>query len=208
MPTGYTAYIEDGDITTGKQFLLLCSRAFGIAVDIRDEPLSVPTPTRFEPNEYYKDAYIRASNELNSLRDISVDAARQNMRNEYYERVKHAKAQIKRMEEINQRYQKVKDQILKWDPPTEGHGRIKEFAIDQINMCINPKESFEYYKNLIDTPFDDSDEAVRSHIFEMIELLMKDMTRYKKYYDEEVISASNKTRFMKEFIDSLEEIEE
>lgn len=208
MPTGYTVYIEDGDITTGKQFLLLCSRAFGIAVDIRDEPLSVPTPTRFEPNKYYKDAYIRTANELNRLRNISIDAARQNMRNEYYKRVKHAKAQIKRMEEINQRYQKVKDQILKWDPPTEGHARIKEFAIDQINMCINPKESFEYYKNLIDTPFDDSDEAVRSHIFEMIELLMKDMTRYKKYYDEEVISASNKTRFMKEFIDSLEEIEE
>ena len=43
MPTGYTAYIEDGDITTGKDFLMLCSRAFGVAIDVRDEPLSVPT---------------------------------------------------------------------------------------------------------------------------------------------------------------------
>ena len=24
MPTGYTVYIEDGDITTGKEFLKLC----------------------------------------------------------------------------------------------------------------------------------------------------------------------------------------
>ena len=41
MPTGYTAYIEDGSITTGKEFLKLCSRAFGVAIDIKDEPLSV-----------------------------------------------------------------------------------------------------------------------------------------------------------------------
>lgn len=26
MPTGYTAFIEDGTVTTGKEFLLLCSR--------------------------------------------------------------------------------------------------------------------------------------------------------------------------------------
>ena len=41
MPTGYTAFIEDGDITTGKEFLLLCLRNFGIAIDVRDEPLTV-----------------------------------------------------------------------------------------------------------------------------------------------------------------------
>lgn len=52
MPTGYTAFIEDGDITTGREFLLLCSRNFGVAIDVRDEPLSVPTPTKFEPDPY------------------------------------------------------------------------------------------------------------------------------------------------------------
>lgn len=29
MPTGYTAYIKDGEITSGKEFLKLCTRAFG-----------------------------------------------------------------------------------------------------------------------------------------------------------------------------------
>ena len=36
MPTGYTAFIEDGDITTGKEFLLLCLRNFGIAIVVID----------------------------------------------------------------------------------------------------------------------------------------------------------------------------
>lgn len=36
MPTGYTAYIEDGSITTGKEFLMLCLRNFGISIDGND----------------------------------------------------------------------------------------------------------------------------------------------------------------------------
>ena len=59
MPTGYTAGIEDGTITTGKDFLKLCTRAFGIAMDLRDEPLSVPTPAKFEPDTYYRDRVDR-----------------------------------------------------------------------------------------------------------------------------------------------------
>ena len=45
MPTGYTSYIQDGDITTGKDFLKLCLRNFGVAINMRDEPLSKPVPT-------------------------------------------------------------------------------------------------------------------------------------------------------------------
>lgn len=50
MPTGYTSYINDGKITSGKEFLKLCTRAFGIAVDLKDESLDVPTPNYFEPD--------------------------------------------------------------------------------------------------------------------------------------------------------------
>ena len=50
MPTGYTTYIKDGDITTGKDFLKLCLRNFGVAINMRDEPLSKPVPNQFEPN--------------------------------------------------------------------------------------------------------------------------------------------------------------
>ena len=57
MPTGYTSYINDGEITSGKEFLKLCTRAFGIAVDLKDESLDVPTPNHFEPDPYYEKAY-------------------------------------------------------------------------------------------------------------------------------------------------------
>lgn len=72
MPTGYTAYIEDGDITTGKDFLMLCSRAFGVAIDVRDEPLSVPTPTHFEPNPYYQKRYEDSVKELQVVKNMAA----------------------------------------------------------------------------------------------------------------------------------------
>lgn len=108
MPTGYTAFIEDGNITTGKEFLLLCSRAFGIAMEIRDEPLSVPTPTTFEPNECYRNRYESAVKRLEAERNISFDVAKCRMRSDYDERVENAKRIIANMAAINERYAKVR----------------------------------------------------------------------------------------------------
>ena len=80
MPTGYTAYIEDGSITTGKEFLKLCSRAFGVAIDIKDEPLSVPTPVYVEPSSYYKNRYTKAVAALNTALSMTYGEARKEMR--------------------------------------------------------------------------------------------------------------------------------
>ena len=67
MPTGYTCYIEDGDIKTGKDFLMLCTRAFGIALDVRDEPLSVPTPTKFYPSHVISSVGQVCDDELENI---------------------------------------------------------------------------------------------------------------------------------------------
>lgn len=83
MPTGYTAYIEDGEITTGEDFLKLCTRAFGVAVDLKDELLSVPTPTHFEPQPYYKEKYDKALSEFNKANNLTFDEAKIQMKKNY-----------------------------------------------------------------------------------------------------------------------------
>lgn len=40
MTTGYTAYIQKGVITTGKDFLKLCLSNFDIAINMKNELLS------------------------------------------------------------------------------------------------------------------------------------------------------------------------
>lgn len=206
MPTGYTAFIEDGNITTGKEFLLLCSRAFGIAMEIRDEPLSVPTPTTFEPNGYYKNRYESAVKRLEVERNISFDDAKRRMRSDYNKRVEDAKRIIANMTAINERYAKVRGQVSGWIPPTDGHKGIKKFALEQIDMCVNSDKMFAYYQEIIDTPFDDSDEVVREYIAKYIEYLESEVKSAKIAFDEEVERAKEKTQFMKEFIESIENL--
>lgn len=73
-------------------------------------------------------------------------------------------------------------------------------------MCVNSDKMFAYYQEIIDTPFNDSDEAVREYIKKYIEYLESEVERAKKAYDEEVKRANDKTQFMKEFIESLENL--
>ena len=156
MPTGYTAYIEDGDITTGKDFLMLCSRAFGVAIDVRDEPLSVPTPTHFEPNPYYQKRYEDSVKELQVVKNMSFTEARDHMRAEHTSRVERAKRQLKMMEE---------------------HNGIKKFALSQIDMCVYTPLMFDAYRHDIANELDESDEAVQKYMDELIKLSEDDVKR-------------------------------
>lgn len=81
--TGYTAQIENGNITTGKDFLKFCTRAFGIAMDMREKPLSVPTPTQFEPDPYYKQKYDKAVEVRNKWKQMTFDEAKQKIIEKY-----------------------------------------------------------------------------------------------------------------------------
>ena len=204
MPTGYTAYIEDGDITTGKEFLLLCSRAFGVAIDIRDKPLSVPTPTHFEPNEYYKKRYDDAVKRLEEGRCLSFENARNRMRSEHIKRVEDAKRYVKKMTEINKRYADVRSQVEAWTPPSAEHNGIKTFALEQIDMCVNTDDMFASCNKIINEQLDDSDAAVHKYLNEHTKYLEDEVARAKKNYDEEIECAKRKTQFMKVFYESLE----
>lgn len=204
MPTGYTAHIEDGSITTGKEFLLVCSRAFGVAVDLRDEPLSVPTPTHFEPNEYYKKRYENAEKELKEFKALSLEQVRSKMRSEHEKQVQDAESNIARMTEINRKYKSVRRQIEAWDPPTVEHIGIKEFALSQIDECVYSYSMFECYRKVISEPFCDDDNAVITYSAEHTKWLEQDAARAKDAYEKEVERAKQKTQFMKVFVESLE----
>lgn len=206
MPTGYTAFIEDGDITTGKEFLLLCLRNFGIAIDVRDEPLTVPTPTHFKPCVYAQNRYIAAIEHLKEVKNISFDVAKQQMTKEHRDRVDFAKQALVKMTKINERYKKVRDQVLAWVPPTPEHMGIRESALEQIDMCINTDSAFDYYQKIIETPFDDSDQAVQQYIQKQIEFCEDDVSRAQEAWDEEIKRTNQKNEFMQLFLESLKNL--
>lgn len=173
MPTGYTAYIEDGDIATGKEFLKLCVRAFGIAIDLKDEPLSVPTPTHFEPDTYYKEIYEKALEELNKANNLTFDEAKIQMKAAYERRISDYKSWAEKEVAMNQKYAKVRKEVEEWIPPTEEHQDLKKFALEQIDMCVTKQEHIDEYLEKSKEIFDNSDEAVEKYISENIQYCKK-----------------------------------
>ena len=73
MPTGYTAVIQDNLDISMKDFALVCARAFGACVMMRDEPFDTPIPEEFVPDTYHTDKLKQFTDELNHLETASRD---------------------------------------------------------------------------------------------------------------------------------------
>ena len=205
MPTGYTAHIEDGEITTGKEFLKLCTRAFGVAISVRDEPLSVPTPSSFEPSPFYKESYDRALKKLEEVNKMTFDEAKIQMRADYEKRISDYKYYAERETAMNEKYAKVRKEVEEWIPPTEEHEGLKKFALEQIDMSMTKQKYIDEYLEKSKEEFDDSDEAVKDYINDIIDYYQRDIERSYKSWQEELERTRNKNEWMTKFLESLKE---
>lgn len=203
MPTGYTAYIEDGDITTGKEFLKLCTRAFGIAIDLKDEPLSVPTPTHFEPDTYYKERYEKALEKLNKVNNLTFDEAKIQMKAAYERRISDYKSCAEKEVAMNQKYAKVRKEVEEWIPPSEEHQSLKKFALEQIDMCITKQKYIDEYLEKSKEAFDDSDEAVEKYISDNIQYCREALDKAYKSWKEELERTEKKNIWIRKFLESI-----
>ena len=203
MPTGYTAGIEDGKITTGKEFLKLCTRAFGVAINLKDEPLSVPTPTKFDPNTYYKKRLEDEKANFEKFKAMSFEEARDEMIKAYKDRVDMYKSMLEGSLKRNKQYAKIRAEVEDWNPPTPDHIELKKFALKQIDMCIETQEQIDRYRKYANEELDDSDSAVAEYIHEQTEFHRQDVKRAKESWDDEVKRTGDKNKWMELFLNSL-----
>ena len=205
MPTGYTAYILDDEVTTGKDFLKLCTRAFGVAINQRDEPLNVPTNEKQEVNNYYRNRMSEAITNLNNIFEMNYDQMTFAMTQEHHEKVKHATETVRRLEDENIKLIKVKDEVEKWKPPTEEHQNLKKFALEQIDMSMNSDGLVDAYIEDMNKVLDTSQEAVLEWYDEKLEDAIDELNNAYKWYKEEYKRIDSRNQWMKEFLDSLED---
>lgn len=205
MPTGYTAYIKDGDITTGKDFLKLCLRNFGAAINMRDEPLSKPVPTQFEPDPYYKKDYEETVKIRNKYRQMTFEEAKKELIEKHKKDIESTRKSLDKYIAEDERYMKVRDEIEKWIPPTSEHENVKKFALNQIDISLNT-DIREYCNKELSKDLDVSDEAVYSYMNDINEFYENDVARAYKRWQEELKRTADKNMWMKQFLDSLENI--
>ena len=73
MPTGYTAGIIDGEITTFEQFAIQCTRAFGATIHMRDNPLDSPYEPR-TPSDHYVNSLQSQREKLEETKTMTDEA--------------------------------------------------------------------------------------------------------------------------------------
>lgn len=137
MPTGYTYKIEDGTITTLPEFAILCARAFGATIMMRDEPLDTPIPETFEPSDYSVRALTRAKADLLAAETMTLEEAQADADLAYARRMEEWRESTAKRVATNARYAAVRTQVEAWTPPTPDHEGLKTFMLEQIDVSVS-----------------------------------------------------------------------
>lgn len=147
MPTGYTAFIENGKVKTAKQFLHLCLRAFGICVRMRDDSLEVEddyTPKiidGYQKDIEYHQKYLDIAKEnLKTYQEMSDKDLCSKYIKDTSEKIKDLQKSITKEFGEYGDYLRLQEQIQNWDCDEE-FSDIKDFALHQIKISI-PDNSF------------------------------------------------------------------
>ena len=205
MPTGYTSYIKDGEITSGKDFLKLCTRAFGVAVDLKDESLDVQTPNHFEPHPYYEKAYKDSLVSREKAYSMTFEEAKEDMISKFKNNKASEERCLKDYKNEDKKYLKVREEVEKWIPPTQEHEGLKKFCLEQIDMSLNTS-LYKWCEEDINKELDISDDAIRKYIDVLKDQEDKEVNRAYEKYQAELKRVEEKNLWMKQFLDSLENI--
>lgn len=135
MPTGYTAAVESGEITTLREFALLCARAMGACINMRDAPLSVPIPDRFEPHTEYNDKRLADARALMAEVDgLSDTECNERAASEFAKEMAAYDESLRREQERSDRYESMMAKVRKWHTEAEG---LREFMLEQLRISMS-----------------------------------------------------------------------
>lgn len=134
MPTGYTADVVDGKITEFSEFALLCARAFGATITMRDEPLNAPIPDEFPPSDYNAKRLAEARANLSKLTAMTPDEACVSAEADYQEKLQRHVEYERRETEQETRLEAMEAKVRAWTPPTAEHFEMKNFMLEQLRI--------------------------------------------------------------------------
>ncbi len=199
MPTGYTAFIENGQITTAKDFIMLCARAFGATVIMKDEPLSKPIPEVFSCSNYYSETICKLQEELKRLQNLTLHEAQEEADDDYKKRFLEYTQGKQKDEKLLEQYNSMEEEIRKWVPPTYEHQNLKDFAINQIEMS---KPDMEFWSQLQTINRQSATEWLETKIADC----KNDIEWYRKLLKREEDNIASKNKWLKDLRNSLNEV--
>lgn len=190
MPTGYTDQIKDG--IDFKTFAMNCARAFGACAGVGPGEI----PETFEPRDYHFEAYFGAYAKLLFLDEMNAEELEAAATKEWEEAEKYRNSRALENQKIRAAYEAMLEKVRAWQPPTADHKGLKEFMIEQIESSIK----FDCML-LPDGPNErlTGEEWGRRRR----ENLTKDKLNHKKSYQNDVLTAAQRTAWVKALRESL-----
>lgn len=136
MPTGYTADVQSGKMTEFRDFALLCARAFGATILMRDEPLDAKIPDEFTVDTRYSDRVRDCREKLAELEAMTIEEAAAAARAENEQQHARRDELVRNSGKQLERYQSMLAKVKAWTPPSEEHVGMKKFMVDQLTESI------------------------------------------------------------------------
>lgn len=205
----YTQLIDNGRITNAKDFLTLCLREFGVAIEIRDMRLSIESIYNLRNSldtvdyEYQSKKMSERYEDLRKLRKQIEDAdERAKAYEEYVSDVNNSLEYYLGAEAENQakkqKYQEFIDQIESWECSSD-FTNIKQFAIDQLKL---PTDDGDFYAEEIErcnNKLKNPEKSFETHVRTKYEVLKTSIDGYAK----SIVRIYDQNRKKKEFLDKF-----
>jgi hypothetical protein len=134
VPTGYTADIASGKITTLKEFAYECARGMGALISMRDDPHGTPIPREFKVDSYYEERLQDARKEVERVTSLTLEEATEEAMQAYKDALERWEDRKVRDKATYDRYMSMIEQVEAWDTKAEG---IKKFMLEQLRSSVD-----------------------------------------------------------------------
>ena len=198
MPTGYTHAVQDGKITSLREFALSCARGMGVCIAMRDDPADTPIPERFEPSTAYHDEHIAtAKRTLETAPGLTAKEcdvlAQADFEAEMEGHLKYAKSR----DDARLNYKNMIAKVEAWKPHEDING-LKNFMLEQLRSSIDFDCSESYQP---EPPIRLTGEQWRR---KQLERASKDLAYHEKERAAEIRRTEDRNRYLARLRESLQ----
>jgi hypothetical protein len=204
MPTGYTAGIIDGKITTFEQFATQCSRAFGATIHMRDNPLDSPYEPR-TPSQYYVNSLQSQREKLEETKTMTDEAIVQDFETLLKDSLEYHERELEKTKVNLGRLNSIMEAAKSWVPPTEDHEGVRDYMIDQLEITIKADGDPSYHVNKIVQAKKELEEGIDPKVYreEKIKEIEDRISYYEGEVQKELERCKQSNDWMDKFLESI-----
>lgn len=202
MPTGYTANVANGKITSLKKYIESCIPAFMIY--FRDmQNINVREPLKFD--FYCTNALAEAEKKYADFMNSSEEEKSILYKEYIDDRFEYIHRRIEENKEVISRYKNMLSKLANFKSPSEAHDKFVEFLSSQLHQSIECDDVFEVYEDELDICHKMSFEK---YVANKEKDLLDDVNHYQEKAIKEKEMANKTISWLNQILEAIDAIDE